>query len=280
MDDKKLICNECKTENEEKYEYCKNCGAKLNRTANQSDIDPFTGYPLHHQEATEQPQNSYSYTAHEQQYPPYSQSKTVYGNSFVEAIDGIPYSEFSAFIGKKADKYMPVFSKMEITATKTSWHWPCALLSFFIGPLGSAIWFFYRKMYKLAIIFAIIGTILSVASALMIGEGITDLSDPLASFSELMTEESEPTKSEKLAEALTGLSEIATTVICGIFTHYWYKKHIHKSIINYRAANVDPRYYQIGLAAIGGTSGGLAALGIAITLFLPSSVTQIIYLIL
>ena len=31
--------------------------------------------------------------------------------NFVETIDGIPYNEFAAFIGKKANKYMPVFSR-------------------------------------------------------------------------------------------------------------------------------------------------------------------------
>ena len=57
---------------------------------------------------------------------------------------------------------MPVFSKLEITGGKTAWHWPCAILSFLFGPIGAALWFFYRKMYKYAVIFLVVSLLYSI----------------------------------------------------------------------------------------------------------------------
>ena len=286
--DNKIFCSECGTENEGKYEYCKNCGTKLEKLTEQVDVDPLTGYPP----KTEQQNNSetktyeapnysgYQQNANDSQQ--YNQANYVYGNTYVENIDGIPYSEVASFVGKKATHYMPVFSKMEITGSKTAWHWPTALLSFFIGPLGTALWFFYRKMYKIAAVLVAIGIITTAASAIIIGPVATnaDIFDIIFNFTNEETLDSELLKEaafrSEIANLITGFISLVCAVVCGMFTHGWYKSHIHKSILKYRASNIDMRYYQMGLMSIGGTSGGMLALGLAI-MFFAENITAIIY---
>lgn len=291
MDNNKIICNDCGTENEEKYDYCKNCGAKLEKISEKPPVDPLTGYPPSSENLNtsyqafnngNSSQPNYNYQQNSDSSQQYTQQGPVYGNTYVDNIDGIPYSEVASFVGKKAESYMPVFSKIEITGSKTGWHWPTAILSFFIGPLGTALWFFYRKMYKIAAILVAIGIITTVASAVIIGPVATsvDIFDILFNFSGEELPDSELLKEaafrSEIANLITGIIGLACTVVCGMFTHNWYKDHIHKSILKYRASNVDMRYYQIGLMSIGGTSGGMLALGLAI-MFFTENITTIIY---
>ncbi len=302
MVNEKIICSKCGTENEDKYNYCKNCGNKLIKPEVPVKTDFFPSY------ATEQATNintddtpaednieSSSNEKNKEQSKPYipnqpntsqggyngyynpnqyTQNAYAYGNTYVENIDGIPYGEVASFVGKKADKYMPVFSKMEITSSKIGWHWPAAVLGFFFGPLGAALWFFYRKMYKHAAVLTAIGAAITVLSTLFIAPAsfspadlIDALSGDTAALESIVEENS---IGSQLASLLTDLADFACAVVCALFTHGWYKKHINRSIMKYRYSNVDPRYYQMGLMSIGGTSGGMLALGIGIMIFVEN----------
>jgi len=282
MDNKKSVCKSCGTPNEAKYEYCKNCGTPLEKQKEQIHTDPFTGYA---QRSDQGGQNTNYSSNNFNQYPPpnYNQNN-VYGNTYVETIDGIPYGEVATFIGKNAQSYMPVFSKMEITGAKTAWHWPTALLSFFFGPIVTALWFFYRKMYKFAAILVVIGIITTVASTLIIGPSLenVDLFDIVFELNEEELPNNEQLMDAALkleiANLISGFIGLACAVICGLFTHNWYKKHIHSSILKYRASNVDMGYYHIGLMSIGGTSGGMLALGFGLILCVEN-IPALIYMI-
>lgn len=289
MENEKIICKSCGTENETKYEYCKNCGTPLIKQNPQNYTDPFTGYAPKSNQAW-QSSNNYSqyqnYNANPYPPPPpppptYSQNN-VYGNTYVETIDGIPYGEVATFVGKKAHNYMPTFAKMEITNDKTAWHWPTAILSFFIGPIAASLWFFYRKMYKFAAILVVIGTISLLASSLIAGQSFDEVSsfDVVLGLSEESLANNEQLSNTALrfiiANLLTGCISLASTVICGIFTHGWYKKHIHNTILKYRASNIDMGYYYVGLMSKGGTSGGMLALGFVI-MICAESIPDIVY---
>jgi len=194
-------------------------------------------------------------------------------NMYIDTIDGIPYGEVAVFVGKKAHKYMPVFSKMEITSSNINWHWPAAVLGFIFGPLGAALWYFFRKMYKHAFILAAIGIVVTVATSLITGPVLTEI-NPADIFDYIAGEGAEDTLIPELdsiefniSNTITNIVDLATAVICGLFTHSWYKKHIKNSILNYRSKGIDPRYYPIGLASLGGTSGGMLTLGIFIMIF-------------
>lgn len=285
MDNKNIICSNCATENEEKYDYCKNCGTKLQKSFENEQEDSFS--------KSEEPNESqnYSYTGQNNYAPPPQPDYTNYygqsaNDTYVETIGGIPYGEVSVFVGKKAPKYMNVFSKMEITGSKTAWHWPTAILSFFMGPLGAALWFFYRKMYKPAIILSAIGVVITSISALIMGpvaSSADELIDIIFNIAQQETIDvqtlNEVTIRSEIANLLSGFVSLGTAIICGLFTHGWYKQHIHNTILKYRSSNVDMRYYQLGLMSIGGTSGGMLALGIAV-MFFVENISSIIFAVL
>ena len=270
----KNYCDKCGTENEIKYKYCKNCGTPLNtNTADNTTYTEQTQYVhTNSQYNTETPKNAF----------------------FIDSIDGIPHEEVRVFIGSKSTEIMPKFSKMILTRSKISWCWPAALLGFFLGPLGASLWFFYRKMYKNAGILAIIGAVVTLITGLLninpaavaFGEEFLeqilngDINSALASISNFSAPE---TVLNIIGSLISDTVNTATCILCGLFGYHLYKKHCVAKIYEYRSLQTDPRYYRLGLAATGGVSGGMLALGIVIILAsesITSVITSIISLLL
>ena len=257
MEEKK-ICSECGTENEEKFEFCKNCGKELYSEKREAE-----------RRAKATPPSRYDHSA------PYGFN----GNMNIPDIDGISTEEVAAFVGKKAHKIVPKLAKMQVTSSKVSWCWPAAILGYMLGPLGAALWYLYRKMYKVALIFAAVGILLmgvqiavsyvlpNTSSQSEIGvedimgiyedyiHGEITFDDYMESLTDSMNASSGP---------LSDISGVATLVIAGLFSYHWYKKQIVKSIMKIRANNTDPRYYHFALTASGGTSAGAVILGIVV----------------
>ena len=97
--DEKRICTECGTENEQGFEYCKNCGALL-----------------HGEEPLK------SEIASEQNDAPVFENTLPEGNTFGEAfdnIDGIKSEEIALFIGKLPMVYFWCFIGKNITECLT-----------------------------------------------------------------------------------------------------------------------------------------------------------------
>lgn len=272
------ICPECGTENEEHYIYCKNCGTEIKDKVENTEQPAEAKTPEQNEEkfadVTEpEPQKNYN-TDHTQ--PP--QPQNTYNNDYnpnngfnVDSIDGIPQEEMALFIGKKANDILPKFTKMEITKSKVSWCWPAAILGFFFGPFGSALWFFYRKMYKPAIVLSVIGAVVTViTTVLTFGTTTIDFDaffNSIASgnFDVAADAVKESTSALSIISGL--IDDISTTVTCiatGLFGYYIYKNHCVEKIRSYRTVQADQRYYRFGLAAIGGVSGGMLAVGIII----------------
>lgn len=259
---KNIVCPECKTENEQQYKYCKNCGKQLIADSGEGTN-----------------QKSSTYTQNETNY-----AKGV----FVENIGSVKTEDVETYIGKKAVTILPKLNKMEFTGSKISWCWPVAVLSYFFGPLGAAIWFFYRKMYKAALILVAIGVVLTA--------GITFLSGDVAALEETLTTQiesgafdinalleiidSEETARSMIASSIENVVSLATMIVCGLFAYNIYKNDIVKKINQYKLRDVDPRYYRMGLATIGGTSGGMAFLGVVIMSLAQEVCTTISMLVL
>lgn len=282
MEENKIICNSCGTENEEKYEFCKNCGAPLKREGEPQKDSSFEGASQGNGYAPPEP-------------PPFEQNggyqNTAYtsdeNNPYPNTMEGIPVDEYAIFIGQKAPKYIPKLLNLEVTNTKISWHWPTAVLSFLFGPLGAAIWFFYRKLYKPAVILSLIGALLLVVNGIILAPTAKEVFKAFTSPDALskITSEDFVDDLEDITNPLSNLTDIindavnlGSAIICGMFTHYIYKKHIHKKITNYRLSSKDPRYYQLALASLGGTSGGMTALGI-IVMLLAENIPLTIYML-
>lgn len=272
----KKICSDCGTENEKEYIYCKNCGAPLTSVKKEEapPSAPTGGFAPEHNNAA--PEYT-DYTSHTQQseytYNPQSGvNYTPYGAYTGYGIDGIPAEDITFFVGKKSAEIMPKFMKMEITRSKTSWCWPAAILGFIFGPMGAALWFLYRKMYKTAIILLAVGAILTFTTAAMTydtnSEDISSVFDAITSgdleaFSDAINGIGETqTALDIAAGAVEDIANLATCIITGIFGFYAYKEHCVKTIRNFRQSIVDQRYYRMGLASLGGVSGGMLAVGI------------------
>ena len=268
----KKICAECGTENESDYIYCKNCGAPLTKTETEPELtenDPQT-------EAS--PQSGFESSAGAGGYtPPYSAPDygaqySPYNTYTSYAIEGIPAEDVAFFVGKKSAEIMPKFMKMEITHSKVSWCWPAAILGFIFGPLGAALWFFYRKMYKIALILLAMGTVFTFTTTALtydtnsesigsIFESITE-GDENALLDAFENIGSSETVLDLVASGIEDLANLASCIVCGLFGFYEYKKHCVKSIKGFMQNGIDQRYYRMGLASLGGVSGGMLAVGI------------------
>lgn len=261
----KIICKECGTENEKEYDYCKNCGTLL-----------------------EKPQKEPEKTA------PTQNSNVSNNNTYNEPFyDGVTPAEMTLFIGKKSNEILPKFQKMKLTDSKISWCWPLALLSFVFGPFGAVLWFFYRKIYKFAFIFSAIGFALSsIIAALNFNQSnlLTDtildaiMSGDMQSMLQIL-ENVDTTEAglSLISSALQDIADISTTVITGLFGYNIYMNHCIEKIKSYKLNHTDPRFYQMGITAIGGVSGGMLALGFLVMLgsdAIVSFITNIISLII
>ena len=290
----KKICSECGTENESEYSYCKNCGAPLNKSASQNETE-FIGENTQSNsqgsasaEGGAVPPSGFTPPTYRapnyggQQYSPYS----VYNDY---TIDGIPAEDVAFFVGKKSTEIMPKFMKMEVTRSKTSWCWPAAILGFLFGPLGAAIWFFYRKMYKIALILMAAGAVITFSTAaLTYNTDSTVLNSVIGSFADgdlnsfmdaLENIDGTRTALDVIASGIESIASLATCILAGLFGYHAYKEHCVKTIRSFRQNGIDPRYYRIGLASLGGVSGGMLAVGI-IAMFVIQSVASELTLIL
>lgn len=251
------ICPSCKTENEPEYSYCKNCGNPLSSP------------------------ESHKTTAYEQQ-------NENNGGAF---IDGNPIDNVATFVGKNADKILPKFIKINQGGSKVQWCWPPFLWGFFLGPIGVAIWFLYRKMYKPACIFGAISVVSSYIVAFVnhffeITGNADDILDGylnsfmygrhfnLEEFLQMFT--SREMIITNIMNTYENLINLACALIAGLFAIYIYKKHTAKKISLFRPISGDPNYIKIGLAANGGTSVGAAILGFII-ISVIASILSIIF---
>ena len=280
-----ITCKECGTLNEPDYTYCKNCGAVLIKQGTppppQNAVPPiFQNPPPPVQQNVPPPvfQNNVPPYQSYNNYLGYNHMPPVYGAppAYVNApppvfysapipvdtIDSIPTDEFAAYIGKNARKILPKFATMELSRQKASWCWPVAVLSFFFGPLGAAIWFFYRKMYNWALLLAGVGTLLTVITSILNFDFTKDYYQYVWNSLSSYSFDALPTTASPVAAVINWLSPIACAVLTGIFGLSLYKKHAAKKIGDYRKSDVDPRYYRLGLSSLGGTSGGMLTVGI------------------
>ncbi len=266
------ICPECGTENEPQYTYCKNCGTALAVEGGAQENNKGSNFnhstndnPKYDNFAGRRTQENSGYTAYDYSQPPF----------IIDTIDGNPTDDVITFTGKNAMKFVPKFSKMELSGSRVSWCWPVALLGYMFGPLGAAIWFFYRKMYKIALILVAIGVLLGGANAVIDGyvsgiagpvyeESFEQFIEGQNGYFDFLLDEYDALEYSPVYSLIEGVISLATMLLGGLFSMHFYKKHIAQQISIYRASNIDPRYYQLGLASIGGTSSGMAWLGILI----------------
>lgn len=256
-------CTKCGTPNEPDYKFCKNCGAPV--SANQST-------PLSSAEVVSQP------------CPPVNEPVLKVADRIINTegftIEGASIEEISLFVGKKAPKFFPKFASMHLNLTKTSWCWPPAILAFFLGPLGVAIWYFYRKMPTKALTFTVIATLIhfldATLPALLVPDILADIPRPYCVPFDMITDFISGDINTLLSINNYKIIPIlllyfinivvgfGILIFVGVFSVNTYKNHCISKISEYKKSNLSSPYYKLGLSSLGGTSSTMAWLGIAI----------------
>ena len=272
------ICPECKAENDENSEYCKNCGTRLKMSERESLYQNY--------QAANSAGQSYA------------------KNGFIlPEIDGVPSDDAAAFIGKNSGKILTKFTKMQLAGSKTSWCWPAAILGYFFGLCGVGFWMVYRKMYKLGVILIVADVILATALFGIKGNSkstpelyadsfakqLSDYAqnidaarydDDFDSFVFILPERTSEQNRGDAVLIFDNFVSIAAVVIGGIYSLYAYKKYAVSKIKSYNISNCGDKYRQVGLMAVGGTAPGFAILTFLLCSALSSAASRIISILL
>lgn len=266
--EEKIICPNCKTENDSEFTFCKNCGSNL--------VAP-------HQTP---PQNNYNDFSNEQV-------------DSQQTIDGVTIENINEFVGKKNYSFVTKFQKMSMLGKKAGWNWAVFLFGFFLNiPF---VWFFHRKMKKIGAIILAISLAFSICNIAIFYSNfkeISDLSykyfeshqDQLIDYSNkiyennILNESNEKiylydnpfqNKSEmeeflkqnnldavvikisimQIILYILGLVHLIYIVLISIYANYWYKNHCIKTIKDTEFKKINK---QSVIQEKGGTANALA----------------------
>lgn len=243
MDNHNNICPSCGASNEANFSFCRMCGTPL---AGRTQGQPYTAN-------------------HSGCYEP-------------NTIGGHPTPVVRAFVGANgsSQKIIRRFADMEMSRSSVSWCWPVFLLSFLLGPMYSAVWFFYRRMNKTGLLVALIGTLISLVEMGISFEFTVAFTRELLSQLQNITDDiiagntpavydwmdnfySLPIESSQvnMLTDVVSLIALAGCAVLSVFALKIYKNHISKKL-NCGVALNDT--YEV--SRLGGTSTGGAVLSV------------------
>ncbi len=138
------VCHICGSENPKEALHCGSCGALLGEAENKKDVTcSFCGCT-----------NPSTAFACKECGAPLTLSSTMNDNPFIEStgfapddmIGTVKADDLARYVQNGSKNYLPKFKKMA-DGKKTTFNWA----AFFLAPY----WFFYRKLYKVGIFFAV-----------------------------------------------------------------------------------------------------------------------------
>lgn len=189
-----------------------------------------------------------------------------------EFEDGVKTEDVAVFVRHESPKYLKKFQ--QIKDGKLTWNWA----AFFFAPY----WFFYRKLYKLGVVFLALFILLSSLSflppALKLSEVIYDFETQVEELSEDAETDAEYESAvmdlykstyEKLNENKTGLiiymvqsvSNFAISIYIGLNANKWYYKHTI-SQVKQISTETEPEKVKENLFLSGGVAYGAACLAV------------------
>ncbi len=204
--------------------YCENCGYPLEEAASQADTSRRDG-PLNFDEYMER-------------------QRAAAERELRGEIDGVPIRDMAVYMGPNAHYYVSKFRIKEADPRYRPFCWSAA----FFAPL----YFLCRKLYKLALVSALINALLSVPTFIIMGvsQGLLPAS---LMFSGIST----------LAQVL-GYVEIAVGIVFGFIAVPAYKKAVVRDLKKYKEqSNGD----QVAYYSMVTSKSGLSKVGMIITAF-------------
>lgn len=260
MDGDTVVCPSCGSRVYHKVMYCPRCGCTL-------------GNEGFHQD----------YTGTEEEMDRILNNYEKYGGLSPDAeVDGIPCKEYSVFVGGGfPGRVIRKVANAERMNSKVSW----SFAAFFFGPF----WFLYRKMVKEGLLLILIQVLLAAISVKLYltpeltqelraffasvyesvesgeYENSAELQEGMLSENMRILEEANQNRSLASRLTLEGIrltSELVLPIFCGLFGLWFYRKKVRREVSRLRESNPDPTAFYAQLKYKGGTSIGLAALGL------------------
>lgn len=252
-----VVCPNCGTHNPLGARYCNHCGVSLpDHPDNVSyrDEQPRSEGPVY---------TNPNYRGGAAQSPNNAQTDgpraTVYRKELGpdDLIDGIKASDWASFLGPSSLYYLMQFFRMQETRRKVT----VSFSAFFFGP----IYFFYRKMWKQGVLFALLEAVLAIPSALYL---------MALSGAEWMV--GLPLSWIPLAADICYMLNWVQMVIRGLYAVYWYKKESERRIhAIYDTCPAGPQRSD-ALALTGGTSVVAVVIYLAVYLAVAFSASRLL----
>lgn len=176
-----------------------------------------------------------------------------------EKIDGVPVKDIAETVQANSAYYLPRFKAMTGGRKKVGWNWG----AFIFGNL----WYFYRKNYLVGLIYTLVQILLSAIFMV-----------PLEKYQSMYQSLLETPSADKEALAamleaiqgvmpqliLFGLISLLVQVAFTLFSNYFYRQKVFKTIAEIKQKADDDETYHLTLRMKGGASflfGALAYMG-------------------
>ena len=262
-----VVCPNCGTENFENDMYCLRCGAKLHDDSGARVYHPY-----------DETQTGFQ---RQELINDFNRFGGLDPNSLV---DGVPVCEYSDYVGGGTPgRIIRKVSGSERYGRKVVWHAP----AFFFGP----IWFFFRKMKKEGLLLSLVLILLAAAvGILQINDAFVDyVKGTMEATLSVMNGEADietyrdtlytlaetyqttvltgaDAVKERVGSLLQYVIMIGSPLFSGLFGIYFYRKHVRREIEKIRERCTDLPSYRATLQHEGGTSAGLAVIGVVLAL--------------
>lgn len=240
--DEAVVCSNCGTVNEKDSKACRKCGHVLEEVFPPSPSE---------------------------QQPPidasvfYAQFSPYVGIAPDSLLEGVPAIDVATYLGPNSGFYLSRFYFMQVQKNRFSWNWAAALFP--------VLWAFYRKMYRLAALLALIAAVLLLpAAGLVLLAAQAAWEDP-AVLRELAVGGAPSDLWPGwllLAFQLSVTGSFVLRATMASIGNHLYRRHMVKQIAQIQAAGLDSLHYRYALSKKGGGSPLSAALFLAGALLL------------
>lgn len=162
-------CPRCGTQNPEGAKFCSGCGINLAMAAHMTDaaqqpnMPPQQG-PQGYQQGEQPPMDPRLQQLHQMAYDPNALYTPVGPVTVDEDFDGVTALELAAYIGPNSRRYLTSFKIMKESHKDFSFNWSSLIFNY--------CYFFYRKMYKPAILLVAMMALLAIPRFLYSSEYI------------------------------------------------------------------------------------------------------------
>lgn len=179
-------CKICNAPNTDDAKFCEQCGASFEQNDFQEEavkaesaIQPQEDV-IQQEAVVQTEENTTAETAVSETQTEENGSSEAQSYTQID-LNGVSEEEFSAFVGKNQNDFIPDFRKF-CNGKKLSFSPLVFLLSWLVSPLAGAFWFFHRKMNKIGSAVLAIGLALTIASGVAAAFMVNDIADATGKF--------------------------------------------------------------------------------------------------